>query len=232
MKASTSRVLTDRVVDAESPPFVSIVEEAVLATWKATLTTLYLGQHEEYPPDDVTSPTLQFYSMAKILSHPTLERLNVSNWKVDSLSSPLSRLSPSSSMLKELHFPVGIGNKGILLSDLRLIAEACPNIVSFQSSITDLRRIPEYDPLEGASNALSHGLEILSVGNASENLDWNEVLAVARHIFILFPRLKEIRTHEGQNEEQWKRIHSLVQMFKAVCLDDAARPLGESGKGV
>ncbi|KIM39363.1 hypothetical protein M413DRAFT_74862, partial [Hebeloma cylindrosporum] len=109
------------------------------------------------------------------------------------------------------------------LSDLRRLAESCPSIVSFQSNIIDLQSIPVYPPHEGASDALSHGLEILSVGNASENPNPKDVLNVARHLFILFPYLKEIRTHEGQNQEQWMYIHSLVQLLQTGLLDDAAR---------
>jgi len=226
--SSLNRGLKTRttVVDEESPSFVSVVEEAVHNTWKATLTKLYLGQHEDYfdlPSPDATSPTLQA-SALKVLSHPTLEHLEVSGWKLDSLSTPLYQLSLASSKLKVLHFPVGITNKGIPLSDLRLVAESCPNIVSFQSTITDLQSIPTYSRLKGAENALSHGLEILSVGNALENSNAQEILDVARHLFILFPNLKEIRTHGGQNEGQWKYIHSLVQMFQIVRLDEAARP--------
>ena len=221
-KSTTTRVRTeDKVVDVETPSFVSAIEE-VHTTWKNTLTKLYLGQHETYSSldTDTTSPILQFSSIANILSHPTLELLKVSGWKLDSLSIPFSELSPK---LKVLHLPVGIGNIGVSLSDLRLIAESCPNITSFQSNITDLKIIPVYDPLEGASNALSHGLEILSVGNASENSNPKDVLDIARHIFILFPYLKEIQTHKGQNEEQWMYIHSLVQLLQTGCLDNAAR---------
>lgn len=185
---------------------------------------LYIGQHEDYPTStDTISPTLQL-SALNILSHHTLEHLEVSGWRLDSLSIPLAQLYSLSSKLKILHFPVGITNKGIPLSDLRLIAESCPNLVSFQSTITDLQIIPTYSRLKGAENALSHGLEILSVGNDLENSNAQEILDVARHLFILFPNLKEIRTHQGQNEAQWKYIHSLVQMFQIVRLDDAARP--------
>lgn len=221
-KATTTRVRTeDKVVDEETPLFVSAVEE-VHTTWENTLTKLYLGQHETYSSNErnTTSPILQFSCIAKILSHPTLELLEVSGWEFDSQSIPFSELSPK---LKVLHLPVGIGNKGISLSDLRLIAESCPRIVSFQSKIVDLQNIPVYDPVEGASNALSHGLEILSVGNAWANWNSKDVLDIARHLFILFPYLKEIRTHEGHNKEQWMYIHSLVQLLQAGRLDDAAR---------
>jgi hypothetical protein len=224
-KATTTRVQTeDKVVDVETPSFVSAVEE-VYTIWKNTLTKLYLGQHQTYPSDDTDtpSPILPFSSIAKILSHPILELLEVSGWKLDSLSIPFSELSPK---LRVLHLPVEIGNMGVSLSDLRLIAESCPNIVSFQSSILDLKSTPVYDPLEGASNALSHGLEILSVGNTSENSNPKDVLDIARHLFILFPYLKEIRTHEGQNKEQWMYIHSLVQLLQTGRLDDAARERG------
>ena len=225
-KTSTTMVRTEgSLVDVESPAFISIVEEAFHTTWKNALTKLYLGQdetypHGMYPADDTISPILQFSSIAKILSLPTLELLEVSGWKLDSLSIPFSELSPK---LKVLHLPVGIGNKGISLSDLRLIAESCPNIVSFQSNIVDLQSIPVYNPGKGASNALSHGLQILSVGNAWATWNPKDVLDIARHLFILFPYLKEIRTHEGQNKEQWMYIHSLVQLLQTGCLDDAAR---------
>jgi hypothetical protein len=204
-------------------PFTSVIKESVHTTWKTTLRKLYIGQHEDYPTStDTVPPTLQL-SALNILSHPTLEHLEVSGYRLESLSIPLAQLYPLSSKFKVLHFPVGITNKGIPLSDLRLIAESCPNIISFQSTITDLQSIPTYNRLKGAENALSHGLEILSVGNALENSNAQEILDVARHLFILFPNLKEIRTHEGQNEGQWKYIHSLVQMFQIVRLDDAAR---------
>jgi len=218
--------LTTTVIDEEGPFFVSIVVEAVLKTWNTTLTKLNLSQHEDYPTSaDAPSGTLQS-SVLRILSHPTLEHLEISGWKLDSLYRHLhpTSLSVASSKLKVLHFPVGIANEGIPLARLRFIAESFPNIVSFQSTIDDLQSIPTYSRLEGAGNALSHGLEILSVGNASENSNPQEILDIARHIFVLFPNLKEIRTHEGQNEEQWKYIHSLVQMFQIVRLDDAARP--------
>ena len=222
-KPTTTKVrMADEVVDMESPSFVSVVEEAVHTTWKDTLTKLYIGQHETYAPGekDTTSPILQFSTIAKILSLPTLEALEVSGWKFDSVSTPLSQLSPK---LKVLHLPVGIGNHGISLSDLRLIAESCPNVISLQSSIIDLKGIPAYGPFEGASHALSHGLEILSVGNASENSNPKDILDIARHLFILFPYLKEIRTHAGQNKEQWMYIHSLVQLLQTCRLDDATR---------
>ncbi|KIM36366.1 hypothetical protein M413DRAFT_57588, partial [Hebeloma cylindrosporum] len=108
------------------------------------------------------------------------------------------------------------------LSSLRVIAESCPNLISLQSTITNLHSVPTYNRLRGADNAISHGLEILSVGNALENSNPEEILDIARHLFILFPNLKEIRTHEGQNEAQWNYIHSLVRMFQIVRLDDAA----------
>ena len=222
-RASTTKVrMADKVVDMETPSFVSLVEEAIHTTWKDTLTKLFIGQHETYAPgeQDTTSPILQFSTIAKILSLPTLEALEVSGWRFDSVSTPLSQLSPK---LKVFHLPVGIENHGISLSDLRLIAESCPNIISLQTGIINLESIPAYGPFEGASHALSHGLEILSVGNASENSNQKDILDIARHLFILFPYLKEIRTHEGQNKEQWMYIHSLVQLLQTGRLDDAAR---------
>ena len=101
------------------------------------------------------------------------------------------------------------------------MAESFPNLISFQSRIVALveSNTQVYEPSKAAANVLSHDLEILSVGNSFPNLNPKKVLDVARHIFALFPKLKEIRTHKGQNEDQWDYIHSLVQVFQGVCLD-------------
>jgi hypothetical protein len=71
--------------DAETRSFFSVVVEAVHKTWKTTLKKVYLGQHEDYPsdictPTDVT-PTLGLGAMENMLSHPTLEHLEVSGWE-------------------------------------------------------------------------------------------------------------------------------------------------------
>jgi len=158
---------------------------------------------------------------------PELERLDVSRWTIKKFledSTPSTLIDPALSKLKFLHLPVHKNNKGTSLSGLRLIAESFPNLVSFRSRIvTDDDDIPVSDPSKPAAHVLSHGLEILSVGNTSRHLEPEKVLDIARHIFALFPNLKEIQTHEGQNEVQWNYIHSLVRIFQGVCLDQAAR---------
>ena len=157
-----------------------------------------------------------------------VERLDISGWTVENFlqySAPFTLLASIYSNLKFLHLPIQSKNKGIPFSGLRLIAELLPKLVSFQSSIVRLddADIPVSDPSKATTYVLSHGLEILSVGIASPNPNPKKVLDIARHIFALFPNLKEIRTHAGQNEDQWDYIHSLVRAFQGACLDHAAR---------
>ena len=219
-------------IDLETPDFATCLDN-VFSNWRRTLTSISIGQHEDYSPSDQGDirapvyPTLPVPLCEKILMLPELERLDISGWTIENFLKRPSLLDPICSNLKFLHLPIQSNSKGVPFSTLDLIAELFPKLVSFQSSIVtlDVADIPVSNPLKAIPRGLSHGLEILSVGNTSPNPNPKEVLDIARHIFALFPNLQEIRTHEGQNKDQWDYIHSLVQVFQGVCLDHAARSL-------
>ncbi|KAF8801996.1 hypothetical protein BYT27DRAFT_7014767, partial [Phlegmacium glaucopus] len=105
------------------------------------------------------------------------------------------------------------------LSDLLDIAEACPMLESLECCISTLPPIPEY-PVP-TSKALSHGLQVLFIANdPTSPWDFKQLLLVARHLYLLFPRLQTIDNVEGPNAEQWVRIHDLVKMFQTIHKDD------------
>ena len=221
------------LIDLETPVFVTYLRK-VLSAWRHSLSNLSIGQYEDYLhldqslPRTPVFPTLPVAVCEEILLLPELECLDISHWTIGKFledSTPSTLIDPALSKLKFLHLPVHSKNRGTSLSGLRLVAEAFPNLVSFRSRIVTLddSDIPVYDPSKPATHILSHGMEILSVGNASPNPKPKKVLDIARHIFALFPNLKEISTHEGQNEDQWEYINSLVRIFQGVCLDQAAR---------
>ena len=234
-KKKEKRVFTGPPVrtDVETPVFATCLDKA-FNTWRRTLTNIFIGQHEDYSPSDQgvprtpVLPTLPVSVCEEILLLPMVERLDISGWTIENFlkySAPFALIAPIYSNLKYLHLPIQSNNKGIPFSGLRLVAESFPKLVSFQSSIVRLddADIPVSDPSKATTYVIFHGLEILSVGNASPNPNPKKVLDIARHIFALFPNLKEIRTHAGQNEDQWDYIHSLVRAFQGACLDHAAR---------
>jgi hypothetical protein len=179
----------------ETRIFVTFLEK-VLRFSRHNLAKIFIGQdyqHLKCYLGHSSVPTLSFGVCWKMLRMPKLECLVVSDWAIKSF---LDYPCPFSSSLKSLHLPVESINEGTALSSLRRIATSFPNLVSFQSRITSLDSAVEGS--EVTTNGLCHGLETLSVGNAFPNRNPQEVLDIARYIFALFPKLKEIRTHECQ----------------------------------
>ena len=234
VRSNRPKFLRDpRRIDLETPLF-AICLEKILSTWGHGLVSVVIGQYEDYPPLDYGTPpppvfpTLPIVLCQKLLFQPMLECLRVFGWTIESfldysLYSPPP--TPASSSLTSLYLQVERINQAISLPDLQFIAKSFPNLVSLQSRIVmmDDSDIPVYGHSKAATFVLSHGLEQLSVGSACLPLSPKEVLDIARYIFGLFPNLEVIETHEGQNENQWNHIHSLIQAFQGVCLDHAAR---------
>jgi hypothetical protein len=182
-------------IDVETPVFATCLDKA-FNTWRHTLTNLFIGQHEDYSPSDQgfprtpVLPTLPVAACEEILLLPMVERLDISGWTIENFLQYSSPFAPIYSNLKFLHLPIQSNNKGIPFSGLRLIAELFPKLVSFQSSIVTLddADIPVSDPSKATTHVLSHGLEILSVGNTSPNPNPKKVLDIARHIFAFIPQ--------------------------------------------
>jgi hypothetical protein len=106
---------------------------------------------------------------------------------------------------------------------LRRVAGTCPKLESFQCRINSLSLIPEYTV--PTTEALSHGLQWLSVGNSSPLFDTKRLSLIARHLYLLFPNLKTINTSEEHNAEQWVIVDELVKMCQTARVDDMNRPI-------
>ncbi|KAF8965793.1 hypothetical protein BDZ97DRAFT_1811054 [Flammula alnicola] len=192
--------------------FASLVEE-LLSKWKETLNSVCI--HYQWPDiSQHASPgILPNATFERLLLQQSLERLEISGWAIDSdLKGHLRHLTTEApSKLKIFHLPVQATN-GMSLTRLRSIVEACPDLVSFQCGIKHLSNIPSYPVPALATDMLNHGLEELSVGNPSPHDDPQRLLLVAQYLDILFPKLKRIRTHPGNNDKQWNYIYDLVKM--------------------
>src|SRR5271155_5073164 len=69
-----------------------------------------------------------------------------------------------------------------------------------------------------------HRLQTLFVPNNPASLcNFNQLLLVAYHIYLMFPYLQIIVNVEGPNAEEWVHICDLVQMFQTICKDDIHR---------
>ena len=221
--------LTDSDIKRETDIFTSIIEGILSRTDKKRLTRLFIGQRCELEDSELELPILPSHVVKKMLLHPTLEHLEISNWKLLAAATSLSCLAPSplhfESKLKTLHFPVGSINRGINLSELRRLAVTCPDLVSLQSTIMlDLKNLPPYELEQAVNDPLSHNLQLLSIGSV-EGSSWTlrTFLTVARHLFVLFPALQKIQTHEGQDTPLWTNIYIFFSTYRTVCLDNNAR---------
>ena len=158
-----------------------------------------------------------------LFCHPKLEILEFKQWKIDSVKDfLLSVKSSGPKNLKQLRLPIDDPGSAISLSGLLDIAEACPKLEYLHCCIDTLPPIPEYS--NPTNNALSHGLQSLFVANNPTSLwDFNQLLLVARHIYLTFPWIQDIDSVEGSNAEQWVRIRDLVRLCQVAREDDVNR---------
>ena len=170
-------------------------------------------------------PTLPEEIFRKLLLLPLIESLEVKGWVLDSFESVLGVAEAVN--LRSLLLPLDEITFGVSLSTLRRVAESCPKLEKFQCHIqSDPDSIPQY-PIP-ATDALSHGLRMLSVGNSSLLPNTKQLYLIARHLYLLFPDLEAINTSEEDNTEQWATIDEFVKMFQTARMDDMNRPSSRS----
>jgi len=194
--------------------------------WRNTLSKLSIGisasesvvwRTSHLGPLPSTSLTLKnLFCLSK------LEHLDLSNMPSLSIESGFDYLSRgSTTKLKTLFLPDDATAPGISLSRLRVLAEACPDLLSLRCKLKHLSNIPA--PRDLPPIPFSHTLETLLIGNADAHPDPQRVLDIARYLDFLFPHLKTIETISGQNEAQWMSILSVVKVCQAVRLDERER---------
>lgn len=215
MKAERVQKSTTEAFELHTALYTTVLQ-SVSSRWSADLKTVKFNQ-----PDGssqvllIQPPVLPKQVYGTLFSHcPKIETLELKRWKLDSVEDFLFSLKSSAPQnLKHLHLP----DSAVSLSDLRDIAEVCPMLESLQCCIDTHYSIP-------ATKALSHGLQTLSVANNSTPVwDFKQLLLVARHLYLTFPRLQTIDNTEGPNEEQWVHIRDLVEMFQTIREEDMNR---------
>ena len=214
------RKKAERVQKLQKHPSIqthTAILQTVSSRWSADLKTVRFNNLLSTPP---VLPKLVYETL---FCHPKLEILEFKRWKLDSIEDFLSSMKSSSPKnLKQLHLPSDDPGSAISLSGLLHIAEACPMLESLQCRIDTLPPIPEHSI--PTTKALSHGLQSLFIANNPASLwDFNQLLLVARHLYLTFPRLQTIESVEGPITEQWVRIRDLVKMFQAIREDDMYR---------
>jgi len=210
-----------KMLPSVPPPqrFLATVDSA-LHRWASTLA--HVVAHSSMPgaASEIPDETL-----GALMRLPRLEHLEISGWKIASnITETICRHTDTNpSKLKVFHLPNDSNAISIPLSDLRPIAEACPNLQSLRCRLKDLTDISN----QPVSVPLAHSLENLTVGDTQPPLECDVVLGVARYIDNLFPRMKGVRPLEdvAQNADQWRWIDKLVKLRQSARLDDKNRPL-------
>ena len=197
--------------------------QTVSSRWSADLKTVKFNNLDSSPQPLPTLPVLPKQVYEPLFCHPNLEILEFKQWRLDSVKDLLlSMKSSGNKKLKQLNLPIDDPKSAISLHGLLGIADACPMLESLHCSIDTSPPIPKYS--SPTTEALSHGLQSLFVANNPTSLwDFDQLLLVARHLYLTFPRVQTIDRVEGPNAEQWVRIRNLVKLLQVSRQDDASR---------
>ena len=209
--------------DLHTALYVNVLQ-TVSSRWSENLKSVKLNQSGWFFQQSLIPPVLPKQVYGTLFRHPKIETLDFKGWKLGSIEDVIFSLKSSSPKnLKQLHLPIDDPDcRGVSLSDLLDIAKACPMLKSLQCYIDTLPPIPQYSI--PTSEALSHGLQKLYVANDPTSLwDFNQLLLVARHLYLMFPRLETIDNVDGPNAEQWVRVRDLFKVFQAVRKDNMYR---------
>lgn len=201
-------------------PFTELLR-TLCSRWAASLKAVSVCQLGGSFQRLLNPPTFPEETLRELLLLPAIENLEIKGWMLDSVESILNKAEPIPN-LKSLLLPLDETNSGISLPTLRHIAKTYPKLESFQCRIEPLSQIPEY-PVP-TTDALSHGLRTLSVGNSSPLPNAKRLHLIARHLYLLFPHLETINTSEEHNAEQWVIVDELVKMCQTARMDDMNRP--------
>jgi hypothetical protein len=210
--------LTQGTFDRHTALYITLLQ-TVSSRWLANLKTVKFNQLDgSFQP----LSTLPKEVYGTLFRHPKIETLEFKRWKLDSVEDFIFSLTTSGpENLKHLHMPIDDPDSAVSLSRLSDIAEACPMLESLQCRINTLSPIPPYS--SPPTKALTHGLQILSiVHDITSFWDFNQVLLVARHLYLAFPYIQTIDC-KSFNADQWVRIHDLVKMFQVIREDDVYR---------
>ncbi|KJA24855.1 hypothetical protein HYPSUDRAFT_449771 [Hypholoma sublateritium FD-334 SS-4] len=164
----------------------------------------------------VDPPELSPATLSKLLTCPSLAKLQIENWVLTSINKAfigLTRPSESPLLMQTLRLPIEEHfNSGVALSTLPLVAWLYPRLLEFQTRVVQCAGAHVHD-LE--LSVTDHGLTTLSIGGEAPAIV-DDTLKIAPYICFLFPHLEKITTHDGHGAEGWKSIDKLVKMCQQV----------------
>ena len=221
-KAEIIEKAAQTMFDLHTASYITLLQ-TVSSRWSSVLKVVKINQLDRSSQPLPMPPALPKQVYKTLLRHPRLEILDCKRWKLDSVKDFLLSLKSSRSKnLKQLHLPIDGPNPAVPLSGLLDIAKAFPMLESLQCCIDKLSPIPQY-PIPTTS-ALSHGLQTLIIANnPTSHWDFNELLLVTRHLYLMFPNIQTIDNVEGPKAEQWVCVRELVEMFQTIHKDDLYR---------
>lgn len=198
--------------------FVAALDHT-LEKWASTLASIDLLAN------DVPVFSLPKETMRKILHLPELSRLEIRGWNIDSCAAIDFGGRNTPSKLRSLHLPTHLNSLAVPLHQLRIIAEACPELSSIRCNFDSLEGVPSYR----YSQTLSHKLKVLAVGNAPPRSETQGPLDVASYLNSLFPDLEQIESCGGTEQDtgQWGYIRDLVKWCQTVRSQERARLIRE-----
>ena len=204
--------------EALTESFTKILRKLCLTSLKS-LSVCQLDGFFQCLLNHSTLPKEMFRTMLLL---PAIESLEVKGWILDSVEDVLSAAEPIPN-LKCLLLPLGEPNSSISLPTLRHIAKTFPKLEPFQCYIDSHSPVPEYSIPTDVG--LSHGLQILSVGSSfpPPPVDKKLEYLIARHLYLLFPKLESVRTSEEHDAELWVIVDEFVKMFQTARMDDLNR---------
>ena len=222
-QAAQERMMTERVQKYQN--HITILQ-TVSSRWSTNLKTVKFDNRclDDSSQPLSTPPVLPKLVYGTLFRYQKLEILELKQWQLVSVEDFLSSMKSSGPKnLKQLHLPIDDPGSAISLSGLLDIAEACPMLESLHCCIDTLPPIPEHSI--PTTKALSHGLlkSLFIATNPASVWDFNQILLVARHLYLTFPCLQTINCVEGPNAEQWVRIRDQVKMFQVIREDDMYR---------
>ncbi|KAF9484243.1 hypothetical protein BDN70DRAFT_161800 [Pholiota conissans] len=161
-----------------------------------------------------------------LLSCSTLKELHFAHWSLSRVDEILVDLATSSHIpkmeMERLRLPVNETlNSGIAISTLHLIAAYYPHILNFECFIQTADAISS-SQLD--DDVVPCGLKYLSLGGQL-SISMERKIDIAKHIYLLFPKLQEITTHEGPgyDADGWMIIYHLVRAHQEVSLIEETR---------
>ncbi|KAF8643350.1 hypothetical protein AX16_009079 [Volvariella volvacea WC 439] len=118
--------------------------------------------------------------------------------------------------LEELRLPRA---SAASISEIHSLVSHLPNLRTLGINIS-LNKMPPCDALP----PLLHSLSTLSVGHsdAIHERDQAKLMAVSRHLYRMFPYLKEI---EYDQAPSWERVSKMLSFIRIVVTDHAELPI-------